>query len=120
MVGVVCGGVEGSGETMTEQTTGRGGRPAPVLTDEEYEACLRAAVEAEPDPPTVYWGDEVVFLLRLLDEARAKLGRPRCAEREAALENGDRTYYTGRPCRRGHISPRYAANCVCKMCEPRR
>jgi hypothetical protein len=43
------------------------------MTDKEREARLRLAVEVGPYPPIDYWGDEVAFLLRLLDEARAAL-----------------------------------------------
>lgn len=36
--------------------------------------------------------------------------------RADALERGLREYFTGRPCRNGHVAPRHVVNRVCKEC----
>ena len=36
--------------------------------------------------------------------------------RQHALAEGLRFYFTGRPCKRGHVAQRYAHNCVCTPC----
>jgi hypothetical protein len=36
--------------------------------------------------------------------------------RDSALHNRDTCYFTGKPCKRGHISPRYVKNCACTAC----
>lgn len=36
--------------------------------------------------------------------------------RAAALSLGAQLYYTGKPCKRGHLSPRYAAGGACSEC----
>lgn len=37
--------------------------------------------------------------------------------RPQAINNGDKTYDTGKPCKFGHVSPRYAANHTCLECS---
>lgn len=37
-------------------------------------------------------------------------------ERIAAKEAGERFYFTGKPCRNGHVSKRYTANGLCQIC----
>lgn len=37
-------------------------------------------------------------------------------ERSAALERGDARYFTGRPCRRGHVGERYTKSQHCVVC----
>ena len=37
--------------------------------------------------------------------------------RKEALEKGLPTYFTGKPCKHGHVSERYASNCGCCECE---
>lgn len=36
--------------------------------------------------------------------------------REEAKQNGFPTYFTGIPCKRGHLSERYVSNATCKEC----
>jgi hypothetical protein len=40
----------------------------------------------------------------------------RSAARDAALAAGDMFYFTGKPCKRGHISPRYVMTKICLEC----
>jgi len=37
--------------------------------------------------------------------------------RQTAIENGLKTYFTGRKCKYGHISERYTLSCVCIDCS---
>src|SRR4051812_45619715 len=37
--------------------------------------------------------------------------------RSQARAQGLKQYFTGKPCKRGHISPRSVASCVCKTCD---
>jgi hypothetical protein len=41
---------------------------------------------------------------------------PKQSARAAALANGDKTYFTGKPCRRGHVTARYTMTGICKDC----
>lgn len=50
-------------------------------------------------------------------KSKPKMGRPRCKARDEAITNGHVTYFTGKPCYRGHIAPRYTKNGTCKTCE---
>jgi len=43
----------------------------------------------------------------------------RVPEREAARAAGERFYFTGKPCRNGHIVKRYTANGLCSTCAVR-
>lgn len=36
--------------------------------------------------------------------------------RDIAKENNEPTYFTGKPCKRGHISPRRTSNYICMQC----
>lgn len=36
--------------------------------------------------------------------------------RQSAIKAGDMTYFTGKPCKRGHISPRYTKTKICIEC----
>jgi hypothetical protein len=36
--------------------------------------------------------------------------------RDIANENNEPTYFTGKPCKRGHISPRRTSNYICLQC----
>ena len=38
------------------------------------------------------------------------------AIKQAAIENGEATYFTGKPCRYGHIAPRKVINSNCVEC----
>lgn len=40
--------------------------------------------------------------------------------RDEAIEAGDVRYYTGKPCIRGHIAPRYTTNTLCVACDAAR
>lgn len=40
----------------------------------------------------------------------------RCIEKDKALAVGDSTYFTGKPCKRGHISYRRVSNNICVQC----
>jgi hypothetical protein len=40
--------------------------------------------------------------------------------RAAALEMGQKTYFNGKPCPRGHVSERYVSNYECEICSRRR
>ncbi len=40
----------------------------------------------------------------------------RLAARQKAVENNEVTYFTGKPCKRGHISVRFTNNSQCKAC----
>lgn len=53
------------------------------------------------------------------DEHGQRRGRPRCSERDAAIADGLLTYFTGRQCNAGHISPRYVRGYACKACACR-
>lgn len=37
--------------------------------------------------------------------------------RSKALESGEKYYFTGNPCKQGHISKRYVKNCTCYECQ---
>jgi 5-methylcytosine-specific restriction endonuclease McrA len=39
-----------------------------------------------------------------------------CPRRQAALAAGETTYFTGKPCSRGHVSPRRTASRACVAC----
>ena len=40
-----------------------------------------------------------------------------CASRAEALASDDTRYFTGKPCHKGHISPRYVSNKQCCKCN---
>lgn len=40
----------------------------------------------------------------------------RSIARQKAVENNDMTYFTGKPCKRGHLSVRFTNNSQCKEC----
>lgn len=40
----------------------------------------------------------------------------RLAARQKAVENNEITYFTGKPCKRGHLSVRFTKNNQCKEC----
>lgn len=42
---------------------------------------------------------------------------PRQPQREAALLNGERVYLTGKPCKHGHVGPRFTADSSCVACR---
>ena len=51
------------------------------------------------------------------EEARAKMrSARRCGPKEIAILNGEKTYFTGRPCKKGHISDRYSDSSSCVIC----
>ena len=37
--------------------------------------------------------------------------------RQIAIENGETTYFTGKPCKHGHVCPRWTSNCICVECH---
>ena len=41
-------------------------------------------------------------------------------ERASAIEEGDKRYFTGRPCKYGHIAQRTTSNGVCVVCEKKK
>ncbi len=40
----------------------------------------------------------------------------RSTARQKAVENNEITYFTGKPCKRGHLSVRFTNNSQCKEC----
>ncbi len=40
--------------------------------------------------------------------------------RKEAIENGDVKYFTGKPCKRGHVSERYTSTYQCCECHTRK
>lgn len=40
--------------------------------------------------------------------------------RKAAIKAGERHYFTGKPCKRGHVSIRYTDTCNCVECMKER
>lgn len=44
---------------------------------------------------------------------------PVVMSREEAAAAGKNTFYTGKPCKNGHIAPRYVTNAGCLMCAKR-
>lgn len=64
--------------------------PELPLSDAERESRLRRAIEVGPYPPIDDYGDDVAFLLRLLDEERAhaKVAAERYQSRTEALWDG--------------------------------
>ena len=40
----------------------------------------------------------------------------RIKKRAAAIERGDLTYYTGVPCKNGHVDERYTGSGGCRQC----
>ena len=53
-----------------------------------------------------------------IDDPRAPFKAHEEAMRLEAQLSGERFYLTGRPCRRGHLSPRRVINTSCIACEP--
>jgi hypothetical protein len=49
-----------------------------------------------------------------------KRGAPPCEFRQLAIKQGVVTYSNGRPCRRGHMSPRYTRTGICVACARER
>lgn len=45
------------------------------------------------------------------------MGRKSCTEREVAKANGSQTYFTGKPCKRGHMAERFVSTYVCVDCS---
>ena len=41
---------------------------------------------------------------------------PLPSSRGEAILSGESLYNTGKPCKRGHYSPRYTATCNCRQC----
>jgi hypothetical protein len=39
--------------------------------------------------------------------------------RQLANDQASRFYFTGKPCKQGHVSPRYAATRICQACQQR-
>ncbi len=46
-----------------------------------------------------------------------KLPRHKSTEREVAKANGHQTYFTGKPCKRGHIANRFVSTYTCVECS---
>lgn len=46
-----------------------------------------------------------------------KLAKIKCTEREVAKANGSPTYFTGKPCKRGHLSERFVSTYTCMECS---
>ena len=46
-----------------------------------------------------------------------KLPRYKSTEREVAKANGKQTYFTGNPCKRGHIAERFVSTYTCVECS---
>lgn len=44
-------------------------------------------------------------------------GAPQCATREEAQAVGARIFFTGKPCRHGHVSVRLTATGACAACR---
>lgn len=40
------------------------------------------------------------------------------SERQQARDNGERTYFTGRPCKHGHVALRFVSTGNCLACRP--
>jgi hypothetical protein len=38
-------------------------------------------------------------------------------KRQIAKQNGDKTYFTGLPCKHGHVGSRYTSNAICVTCK---
>lgn len=56
-------------------------------------------------------------MVRLTPRGVAGLGQKmQIKSRAAAIENGDVTYFTGQPCKRGHVSARYVTAGSCVEC----
>jgi len=51
---------------------------------------------------------------------RRQSGKREVGVREKAVAAGETTYFTGRPCKNGHITKRYVMNAVCSQCEVER
>jgi len=45
------------------------------------------------------------------------LARQMCSEREVAKANGRPTYFTGNPCKRGHVAERFVSTYTCVECS---
>lgn len=45
------------------------------------------------------------------------MGRPKEIAREDALAAGKSTYFTGKPCKKGHIAPRFVRSYACTECN---
>jgi hypothetical protein len=43
--------------------------------------------------------------------------RPQCPFYQAAVAANASRYFTGKPCRHGHVAPRYTCNRVCLECN---
>ena len=44
------------------------------------------------------------------------MGRPKLLALQLARDNGDLSYFTGKPCKNGHIAPRLTSTQVCVQC----
>ena len=54
---------------------------------------------------------------KLTANGNAKSEQPaREAARQQAIQNGEKTYFHGIPCKRGHIAPRQTSNGMCMEC----
>lgn len=45
------------------------------------------------------------------------MGRPKCTAWEKAVNSGQTTYNTGKPCRKGHFSDRWVGDRSCRECR---
>jgi hypothetical protein len=45
------------------------------------------------------------------------MGRSRGKERDRAVFEGRRTYFTGKPCKHGHVADRLVRNSECVVCK---
>jgi Recombination endonuclease VII len=48
---------------------------------------------------------------------RKRAGNKHNVQKQNAIKNGDKYYYTGKHCRNGHLAYRYVANSMCSECS---
>lgn len=53
----------------------------------------------------------------LSDIPLSKVGNQGCQQKDLAIKNNEQFYFTGKPCKRGHIAKRFTANSVCVECD---
>lgn len=45
------------------------------------------------------------------------MAKTKCTEREVAIANNSKTYFTNRPCKRGHVAERFVSTYTCVECS---
>ena len=124
MVGIAGNKIAVVARLLCEEVYGPAPPGKPLALHNTKNGCLGGLCV---NPAHLRWGSRSENSFDIPAEKRADMSRqswaknknPRnvCAERSYALAMGEPTYFTGKPCKHGHISPRTTDHKTCLECR---